>query len=41
MIHWFEIVLEGADFVSQDSGDADALYEAGAQTRCRSVTVPS
>lgn len=29
MIHWFEIVLEGADFVSQDSGDADALYEAG------------
>jgi hypothetical protein len=29
MIHWFEVVLEGADFVSQDSDDADALYEAG------------
>ncbi|HZB48285.1 MAG TPA: hypothetical protein VE547_04270 [Mycobacteriales bacterium] len=29
MIHWFEITLEGADFVSEESDDADALYEAG------------
>ena len=29
MIHWFEVVLEGVDFVSVESTDADALYEAG------------
>ena len=29
MIHWFEITIEGADFVSEESDDADALYEAG------------
>jgi hypothetical protein len=27
--HWFEVVLEGVDFVSEASDDADALYEAG------------
>ncbi len=29
MIHWFEVTLEGADFVSAESKDADALYAAG------------
>ena len=29
MTSCYEVVLEGADFVSADSGDADALYEAG------------
>ena len=29
MTHSFEVFLEGADFVSEDSGDADAVFEAG------------
>ena len=29
MVHYFVVVLEGTDFTSPDSPDADALYEAG------------
>ncbi len=38
MIHWFEITIEGADFVSEESDDADALTKPAAPTRCRSRT---
>ena len=29
MIHSFAVVIDGVDLTSPDSGDADALYEAG------------